>query len=102
MLNFGASKPRVRGGPGPPGPPPGSAPDPTCPDYLPQGVWIHPCLPVLTCNLPVGHPIYLDTLPVWCPAQKCKQYRCDTKRKNNLFFFTLLAIIHKYGVLISQ
>ena len=25
MLNFGASKPRVRGGPGPPGPPPGSA-----------------------------------------------------------------------------
>ena len=26
MLNFGASKPRVRGGPGPPGPPPGSAP----------------------------------------------------------------------------
>ena len=27
MLNFGASKPRVRGGPGPPGPPPGSAPD---------------------------------------------------------------------------
>ena len=22
MLNFGASKPRVRGGPGPPGPPP--------------------------------------------------------------------------------
>ena len=27
MLNFGASKPRVRGGPGPPGPPPGSAAD---------------------------------------------------------------------------
>ena len=27
MLNFGASKPRVRGGPGPRGPPPGSAPD---------------------------------------------------------------------------
>ena len=28
MLNFGASKPRVKGGPGPPGPPPpGSAPD---------------------------------------------------------------------------
>ena len=27
MLNFGASKPRVRGGPGPPGPPPGSAPE---------------------------------------------------------------------------
>ena len=27
MLNFGASKPRVRGGPRPPGPPPGSAPD---------------------------------------------------------------------------
>ena len=26
MLNFGASKPRVGGGPGPPGPPPGSAP----------------------------------------------------------------------------
>ena len=26
MLNFGASKPRVKGGPGPPGPPPGSAP----------------------------------------------------------------------------
>ena len=26
MLNFGASKPRVRGGPGPQGPPPGSAP----------------------------------------------------------------------------
>ena len=29
MLNFGASKPRVRGGPGPPGPPPGSAPAPS-------------------------------------------------------------------------
>ena len=28
MLNFGASKPRVRGGPGPRGPPPGSAPAP--------------------------------------------------------------------------
>ena len=27
MLNFGASKPRVRGGPRPPGPPPGSAPE---------------------------------------------------------------------------
>ena len=27
MLNFGASKPRVRGGPGPPGPPPHSAPE---------------------------------------------------------------------------
>ena len=27
MLNFGASKPRVKGGPGPPGPPPGSAPE---------------------------------------------------------------------------
>ena len=26
MLNFGASKPRVKGGPGPPGPP-GSAPE---------------------------------------------------------------------------
>ena len=26
MLNFGASKPRVKGGPGPPGPPSGSAP----------------------------------------------------------------------------
>ena len=26
MLNFGASKPRVKGGPGPPGAPPGSAP----------------------------------------------------------------------------
>ena len=26
MLNFGASKPRVRGGPRLPGPPPGSAP----------------------------------------------------------------------------
>ena len=29
MLNFGASKPRVKGGPGPPEPPPGSAPDVT-------------------------------------------------------------------------
>ena len=28
MLNFGASKPRVKRGPGPP--PPGSAPDDTC------------------------------------------------------------------------
>ena len=27
MLNFGASKPRVKGGPGPPEPPPGSSPE---------------------------------------------------------------------------
>ena len=34
MLNFGASKPRVGGGPGPPGPPPGSAPANTSTDLL--------------------------------------------------------------------
>ena len=34
MLNFGASKPRVKGGgPGPPGPPPGSAPGFICRSY---------------------------------------------------------------------
>ena len=37
MLNFGASKPRVRGGPRPPGPPPGSAADYGQGFYFPCG-----------------------------------------------------------------
>ena len=47
MLNFGASKPRVKGGAGPPGPPPGSAPGKD------KGRFLRAVFPLCTCKTSV-------------------------------------------------